>query len=134
MHHFRSLIVSASLAASLALACGNSDHGEHSEGSSSGAQCPPASTLTYDSIGEGFMNTYCVSCHSSQLAADKRSGAPSDHNYDTLARIRDASLEHLDMMAAAGPDAVNTQMPPRGPTPSIEERRALGEWLACGAP
>jgi hypothetical protein len=42
--------------------------------------------------------------------------------------------EHIDEQAAAGPDHVNTSMPPSGPRPSEAERRQLGEWLACGAP
>ena len=33
--------------------------------------------------------------------------------------------------AAAGPDAVNTLMPPDGDKPTEEQRRQLGQWLAC---
>ncbi len=47
--------------------------------------------------------------------------------------IRD-QLDDIDTIAAAGPDAVNTEMPPDTPAPTEEERRKLGEWLACGAP
>jgi hypothetical protein len=44
------------------------------------------------------------------------------------------ALEEIDLRAAAGPDAVNEDMPRSYPVPSTLERRRLGEWLACGAP
>jgi hypothetical protein len=40
----------------------------------------------------------------------------------------------IDKMAAIGPDAMNTTMPPSVPRPTLGERSDLGEWLACGAP
>ena len=61
-----------------------------------------------------------------------RQGAPSDHNFDTLAGILKVS-GHVDSHAAAGPVSVNTSMPPSDPKPPEEERRKLGEWLACEA-
>jgi uncharacterized membrane protein len=90
--------------------------------------------LTYDNFGARFMSHYCVDCHSATLPAAARNGAPRDHNFDTLAGIRDAEVEHIDSVAAAGPAAVNDAMPPPGyPQPSEAERRQLGQWLACGA-
>jgi hypothetical protein len=60
-------------------------------------------------------------------------GAPSDHTFDMKQDIQLLS-EHIDELAAAGPDAVNIEMPPDGAKPTEAERRQLGEWLACGAP
>lgn len=101
----------------------------------SGSTCPPGSALTYDTFARDFMTRYCTECHSSAVAARDRQGAPSDHNFDTLGGIRETEEGHLDEQSAAGPDRVNTAMPPAGsPQPSEEERRKLGEWLACGMP
>ena len=63
-----------------------------------------------------------------------REGAPSDHNFDTLAEIR-TFHEHIDEMAGSGPDATNELMPEGdGPFPTLAERQQLSEWLACGSP
>ena len=111
------------------LAC--SDHED--EGPPSGAVCPDASTLTWDNFGKGFMDSYCVRCHSTTLTGAARQGAHSDHNFDSAELVSD-EIDHTDEQAAAGPDAVNTRMPIGAPTPTDAERRQLGEWLACGAP
>lgn len=104
-------------------------------GEPSGTSCPPDSTLSYETFGQAFMAQYCTRCHSSSLAGAARNGAPSDHDFDTLEAIRAVGADHIDRAAAAGPAGVNTVMPPAGnPQPSEEERRLLGEWLACGMP
>lgn len=95
-----------------------------------GATCPSDSTLTYESFGAPFMEAYCLRCHSSAVDIPGRGGAPLDVNFDTLAEIL-ARADDIDRLAAAGPDSVNTYMPPSSPEPSEEERRQLGEWLAC---
>ena len=119
----------ALLAVAGAASCGGDDaHAE--EGKPSGAVCSSGSTLTYTTFGKGFMTMYCERCHSSALTGDKRNGAPADHNFDTFAGIF-VMADHIDEHAAAGPDAVNTAMPPSDPKPTEEERRKLGEWLAC---
>lgn len=110
------------------------EHGHgHGEGTPSGAVCPEDSTLTWESFGQAFMATHCTRCHDSSLFGAARNGAPSDHNFDTAAAVRE-QLEHIDQQAAAGPDAVNTEMPLGDPAPTEDERRQLGEWIACGAP
>lgn len=115
-------------AASGVAACGGDDH-DHDDGSgSSGAACPTTNAPTYDSFGRSFMSTYCTRCHSA-MAMD-RHGAPSDHNFDTLSQIR-SFAGHIDQYAAAGPSAVNTSMPPDDLKPTEDERKKLGEWLAC---
>jgi uncharacterized membrane protein len=109
--------------------CGSSD----ATGVASGAECD--SKLTYKSFGRAFMTEYCTACHASTLAAAQRRGAPSDHNFDTLAEVRATDAEHIDATAAAGPQGVNIAMPPEGyPMPSDKQRTQLGQWLACGAP
>jgi len=114
---------------------GHHDHDHaHGEGAASGANCPSGSTLTYETFGRGFMAQYCTRCHSSSLQGAQRQGAPSDHNFDSLAALKAVGAEHVDTAAAAGPSAVNTVMPPQDPRPSEAERRQLGEWLACGMP
>ena len=102
-------------------------------GPPTGSTCPEDSTLTWDTFGREFMTTYCTRCHGESIDGPSRQGAPKDHNFDSAALVRE-ELEHVDESAAAGPDAVNMGMPPSDPTPTEEERRKLGEWLACGAP
>jgi uncharacterized membrane protein len=116
-----------------ALVCAAAVGACHGHGEPTGATCPPGSTLTYDNFGRAFMTKYCTRCHSSQLAGDARQDAPEGHDFDTREGVV-AVQDHVDQMAAAGPDAVNTDMPPDGAAPSEAERYQLGEWLACGAP
>ena len=115
--------------------CGSSsdDHGHTPGPGSSGSSCPTAQTLTYDNFGKAFMTSYCVRCHASTVMGLARAGAPADHNFDDLASIK-RFASHIDDMAAAGPTKVNAMMPADPPFPSEDERRKLGEWLACGAP
>jgi len=113
--------------------CG-SDNAAAESGGASGAVCPTDSALTYETFGRAFMEDYCTRCHSSALTGAARNGAPSDHNFDTLAGIQATEVEHLDEEAAAGPNRVNTSMPPTGQMPSEAERRQFGEWLKCVTP
>lgn len=102
-------------------------------GAPTGSTCSEDSTLTYENFGEAFMGRYCARCHSSALKGAARQGAPDNRNYDSADGVR-ADLTVIDVNAAAGPAAVNTRMPQGTPSPTEEERRKLGEWLACGAP
>lgn len=128
----RRLLLALLVTAALAVAACNGDEGSPEP---TGSICPDDSSLTYDNFGSLFFATYCTGCHSSELDGIDRHGAPADHNFDTLAGIL-AEAEHVDEWAAAGPDAVNTFMPPStaDDIPDEAERRDLGEWLACGAP
>ena len=115
---------------------GGTDEHEHDsglEGVETGSICPSNSTLTYETFGQDFMESYCVRCHDSQKTGDARMNAPLEHDFDTLEGVM-LVADHIDEFAAAGPDAINEVMPPDGDKPSIAERRQLGEWLACGAP
>jgi hypothetical protein len=96
--------------------------------------CPPAGTsLTYENFGQGFMETYCTRCHSSELVGSARHGAPSFHDFDSLFGSKAVS-DHIDETTASGPAATNTGMPSDGDEPTLEERQQLGEWIACGMP
>lgn len=124
-----------SIAALLALVCvagASACHHEH-EGTPTQAVCPTTQTLTYANFGQAFMQQYCLSCHSSSVQGAARNGAPSDHNFDKLSDIR-SFAEHIDMHAGSGPGGTNDAMPEDDPIPTIEERKKLSEWLACGAP
>ncbi len=96
--------------------------------------CPENSSLTYEDFAKPFFERYCLECHSEKLQGSARHGAPSDHDFDTLDDVFASNLAHIDLVAAAGPDAINTDMPRGTRTPTEAERRRLGEWLACGAP
>jgi uncharacterized membrane protein len=95
--------------------------------------CPQGSTLTYETFARPFMERYCTRCHARTLVGSARMGAPSFHDFDTLNGIR-AFAEHVDWTSASGPASTNTSMPPDSPAPSAEERKQLGEWLACDTP
>jgi uncharacterized membrane protein len=116
----------------LPLAC-EDDHDHATGGISTLAVCPTPSTLTYANFGQAFFNSYCQRCHASTVTDLARMGAPVDHTFDTVEQIR-ALSHHIDELAAAGPAATNTEMPPDGAMPTEAERLQLGEWLACGAP
>jgi len=96
--------------------------GQVTAGGATGSACPTGSTLTYANFGEAFIVTNCLSCH----------GSRQNPILSTQTAIQTASAE-IDRMAAAGPDATNTAMPPSGGV-STTDRLKLGEWLACGAP
>lgn len=97
--------------------------------------CPPTQTLSYENFGKPFMESYCTECHDSHKRGEERQGATSFHDFDTIYGIR-AVYEHIDFTTAAGPTGiVNDSMPPDGePTPTLEERKKLGEWIACEMP
>jgi len=126
-----------------ALGCGGDDDDDHDDasdedhdhdmaiGPASGATCPQGSTLSYESFGKAFMDTYCVRCHSTKLKTQtERMFAPEGHDFDVFEGIIGVA-EHIDQYAASGPDKTNVMMPPSGAKPTMEEREQLGEWLAC---
>lgn len=99
----------------------------------SGASCPPTSTLTWENFGRPLVETHCTSCQSVHRSGDARQGALPGTDFDTVEDVR-TRAEAIDVHTAAGSLNVNRSMPPVSPVPSDEERRQLGEWLACGAP
>jgi hypothetical protein len=101
------------------LACGEEELGDPT-----GSTCPTQSTLSYSNFGQQFIQTNCLTCHGA--------AGPQTPTLSTVEQIR-ANSDAIDRAAAAGPDATNTFMPDEGSV-ATEERRKLGEWLACGAP
>lgn len=97
------------------------------------AECPDDSALTYENFGKPFMEQYCLRCHASSVTGDARQGAPDDHNFETRELVKDMT-DHIVGYAGAGPTWANEVMPPEDPQPSLDERRQLAQWLACGAP
>lgn len=79
--------------------------------------CPTDSTLTYASFGEAFLSSNCLSCH----AAKER---PTLSSQAAVQQYRQAIIDQ----------AVLTTNMPEDADLSTDERRLLGEWLACGAP
>lgn len=113
---------------------GGGDGGVPADVLSTGSTCPPSSTLTYGSFGATFFSTYCLRCHSTaNVTVEERNGAPPDVNFDTHDLVRPLA-RRIDRMAAIGPDRANRIMPLDGLAPSDDERRSLGEWIACGTP
>lgn len=95
-------------------------------GDATGSTCPTNSTLTYDNFGKTFMTNYCTECHSST------GGKHEQPMLDDITSIRGA-ISDIDRTSAAGPNATNDVMPGDFDV-AEDERRKLGEWLACGAP
>ncbi len=93
-----------------------------------GRACPPDSFVTADNFGMPLMLGHCNGCHNSGLAEDMRQGAPLGVDFDTVEDVR----THAERIYARAADD-STSMPPAA-GPSEEERRWLGDWLACGAP
>lgn len=99
---------------------------------STGAHCPSTNPPTYASFGRAFFASYCTGCHSA--SARERHGAPPGVDFDDEVHVR-YFAPSIDIEAAAGPDAVNTDMPdmtgPVHAAPTLAERKLLGEFLAC---
>lgn len=129
-------LVMAGVAAVAVVACysaGTDDEGARTTGASAlpsipGRACPDGSPLTYQSFGAPLVMSYCTGCHAKGLVGEQRQGAPPGVDLDTLAGIR-ARLARVYERSADE----HTTMPPVG-GPTAEQRRLLGDWLACGAP
>jgi hypothetical protein len=118
------------------------------KGMPTGATCPDPENppVTWANFGETFMTTYCTQCHSSQLPLpSQRNGATVYHDFDTIGGAT-GPTNHIDEQAGAGPNAVNTIMPPNRcpttpggkldrdcPQPTEMERERLATWMACDA-
>ena len=81
---------------------------------------------TWSSVGEPFTLTWCAGCHSSQLPADRRYGAPVGTDLDTLDAV-------IAQSAAVRSSLDGGRMPPAGGVPAAEQAAFLA-WLECGAP
>jgi uncharacterized membrane protein len=84
--------------------------------------------LTYDSFGKGFMEQYCVRCHTSAKASKfARSGAPLGADFDQIDAILKDKGEILKYTVE------KKTMPPGDPKPAADERKKLKTWLECEA-
>jgi hypothetical protein len=101
----------------LLAACSSSVNGQPT-----GSTCPSDSTLTYQNFGQAFIASNCLACHTNRESPAL-----------TSQQAIQANIGEIDLVAAAGPNAVNTGMP-EGSSISTADRTKLGEWLACGAP
>lgn len=90
--------------------------------------CPPDSILRWENFGDPFLRNWCTGCHSSDLVGTERRSAPEGIDFDTVAGAR----RHRERIYLRAADGWETMPPVHGPSP--EDRRRLGEWLACGAP
>ncbi len=100
--------------------------------------CPPDNALTYRSFGDGFLRTWCTGCHSSTLAASDRQDAPMGIDFDRALLYKPHARDVYDRAvleahaAVTNPNAASP-MPPAGIVPE-DDRRRLGQWIACGSP
>ena len=104
------------------------------------AQCAAAGLngLTYSSFGQSFFGNFCTRCHATTVIGIARNGAPSDHNFDSLAGVQLWSAE-IDQVAAMNPTGSqkNTVMPPVGIAltfPEDGDRQRLACFIAAGLP
>ncbi len=89
--------------------------------------CPAnAGALTYESFGKPFLDRWCNGCHAA--ASPNRNGAPSAVVFDTPDDVQQWKAR---IFALAADD--NDSMPPNLDGPPPDDRRRLGDWLACGA-
>ncbi len=111
----------------LLVACGGGDE----EGTFTQSVCPTTAPPTYDTFGRTFMESYCTKCHDSAKTGAMREDAPVTIDFDTEPLLR-MWTSQIDKQAAIGPAAANRLMPPSGnPEPSDDDRRRLGEYIAC---
>ncbi len=120
-------VVATVIATLGAAACGGSEP----QGVFTQSVCPPVDPPTYASFGMQLVERYCTSCHDSAKTGTQRGGAPLTIDFDTLSLLR-MWTSQIDKQAAFGPAAENQLMPPAGkPAPTDDERRILGEYIAC---
>ena len=91
-------------------------------------QLPEPRLVDYENFGDPFVRNWCRGCHSAQLAAGERGGAPPGVDFDT----HEGVLAWLDRIEARATGDDPTMPPTTGPTD--EERELLGQWLSEGAP
>jgi cytochrome c5 len=97
------------------------------------AQCaaPPLNGLTYSNFGQSFFGSFCTRCHATSVIGIDRNGAPTDHNFDSLAGVQ-LWRDQIDQVAAMNPTGSqkNTTMPLNAPLPPDPERQKLACWIA----
>jgi len=92
------------------------------------SDCENGTTLSWVSFGSIFFERYCTSCHSSSLDTSRRSGAPLSSNFDSYGGM---IKQRSQILLYAG-SLTGAKMPPTDTVP-LQERKALVEYLKCGA-
>ena len=107
----------------------DSDGGDVPEQPDADLSICETSELSYANFAQGFMDSYCLGCHSSALSPAQRRGAPQSIDFDTYELVQQQAAR---IQFRAG---VNQDMPPQsGAQPSNEERDSINEWINCGLP
>lgn len=83
--------------------------------------------LTWETVGDPFVRTWCTSCHSSALAEEHRQGAPVGVDFDSYDNVI-AYAARIEARVTSD----DAPMPPAG-TPDADEEARFLEWLACEA-
>ncbi len=84
--------------------------------------------VTWQTYADGFFRNWCTGCHSSELAPERRNGAPPGFDFDDVGLVRDHSARILARATGDEP----TMPPSTGP--SHEELHLLQTWFECGTP
>lgn len=93
--------------------------------------CAPDVAGSWETLGEGYVRTWCTPCHAASLVGDARGGAPVGVDFDGLDDVR----RWLDAIegAATSVSGEAPRMPPGG-GPTDADVAAFAAWLACDAP
>ncbi|MEQ1566934.1 MAG: hypothetical protein ABMA64_14930 [Myxococcota bacterium] len=92
---------------------------------------PCADAPTWDGFAEGYVQTWCLPCHSAIVTGPDRQGAPEGLDFDQWSEV----YPYRDRFALRATGEVPEElgpMPPMGGVPQSQVE-LLGEWLACGA-
>src|SRR5262245_25556889 len=77
----------------------------------------PVNGDTYAGFARGFLDSYCVRCHSTSKTGAARENAPPLLNWDVEATVRANLADIRNVLGVAN------IMPPSAPTPTCDERR-----------
>ena len=113
-------------------ACGPIPEWKEPDSTSGDSQPDPdeCKGLTWKSVGDPFVQTWCVACHSVTVKGDDRNDAPNSVNFDTRDLVA-AQAELIDLVL----DREEPTMPPKGqPAPPAKDIEQFLLWLDCGAP
>jgi cytochrome c5 len=90
---------------------------------------PACQDLSWATVGQPFVRTWCTGCHGPGLEPGERAGAPETVDLAT----HDDVLRHLDRVEARTVDGTPSPMPPGGGPGPVELER-FAAWIGCGAP
>ncbi len=80
---------------------------------------------TFNENIKPFLESYCLRCHSAQVSAGNRNGAPESSNFDMQQEVlADGESIRTRLLDGGG-------MPPTPPEPSHIERDDVISWIDC---